>query len=57
MPNYRYRCLKCEKVFDRLETMAAHVAKRSDAIRCPKCKSQEVARIIDVPFVKTSKKS
>jgi putative FmdB family regulatory protein len=54
MPTYRYRCVRCDETFERVESVSEHgVAKP----RCPKCGGEEVVQI-PAPFVAvTGKKS
>ena len=54
MPTYQYRCEKCRKRFDRVESIREHGTKR---IRCPSCKSTRVEQQLGGFFAKTSKKS
>ena len=54
MPLYEYVCKKCEKKFSEVLTIKEHDTKK---IVCPKCKSDEVEKVIE-PFVAvTAKKS
>lgn len=54
MPLYEYTCNNCQKKFSEVLTIKEHEAKK---IRCPKCKSEDVEKVIE-PFVAvTSKKS
>ena len=54
MPVYEYVCRKCHKKFMEVLSIREHDTKK---IKCPKCQSQEVDKVIE-PFVPvTSKKS
>jgi len=54
MPTYEYRCHDCERVFDRVESLAAHGDKNP---RCPNCKSKNVEQVLTTFFAKTSHKA
>ena len=54
MPTYQYRCGKCGKTFERVETMSDHGAKRPT---CPACRSRKVEPQLSAFFAKTRKKS
>ena len=54
MPFYEYICRKCHKKFSATLTIKEHDTKR---IRCPKCKAQDVAKVIEPFTAVTSKKS
>jgi putative FmdB family regulatory protein len=54
MPDYGYRCKKCNKKFSAIHTFAEHDDAR---VRCPKCKSRSVERTITAFFAKTSRKT
>ncbi len=41
MPTYEYRCLKCKKKFEKLQSMSEPPVKT-----CPKCKGNSVERLI-----------
>ena len=54
MPTYRYRCVRCDETFERVESVSEHGAAKP---RCPKCGGEEVVQV-PAPFVAvTSKKS
>jgi len=58
MPEYDYRCADCEHTFSLELTITEHMEKeRKHEIRCPKCDSHNVRRVIGAVFVTTSKKS
>ena len=38
MPTYQYRCEKCGKKFERIETISEHEALK---LKCPKCGSKK----------------
>lgn len=40
MPNYEYRCAKCQKKFELMRS----IAKRDDATVCPHCKATKAVR-------------
>lgn len=54
MPTYVYRCEQCNESFEQVETMSEHGTSRP---KCPKCGSDQIARV-PAPFTaKTAKKS
>jgi putative FmdB family regulatory protein len=55
MPNYDYQCTKCHKKFVEQQTYEEH--DRGKEVKCPKCGSMKVERVISAIFAKTSKKS
>jgi len=54
MPTYEYECRKCGRRFSLAMSMEDHDKKK---VRCPKCKSESLKRLIESVFVTTSKKS
>ena len=54
MPTYQYRCEKCGKSFERIETITDD--ERAKA-KCPKCDSKKVTQVPGHVHVVTSKKS
>lgn len=54
VPTYQYRCEKCGKTFERIESMAEHENAKS---KCPKCDSKNVIQVPGRIHVVTSKKS
>lgn len=54
MPVYEYRCKKCGKSFELIETVSEHDPAK---VRCPDCKSKSVERLWSQVFTVTSKKS
>jgi putative FmdB family regulatory protein len=48
MPSYDYQCLKCGNIQEELHPMAGP----SEKIKCNKCRSTKVKRIISAPYVK-----
>jgi len=54
MPNYDYRCSKCNKDFTALLSMKEHDAKKA---KCPKCGGRKLEQVISSFMVKTSRKS
>lgn len=58
MPQYDYRCENCRKEFTVVLSLAEHDAKdKKHRVRCPKCDSVKVRRVIQSVFVTTSRKS
>ena len=55
MPDYDYRCADCRKKFTMKQTFEEH--DRRSRVKCPKCGSGKVERVIAAVFAKTSKKS
>ena len=55
MPDYEYRCTKCEKTFTVRETFEQHDRHRK--VRCPECNGVEVERVLTPVMGKTSRKS
>ena len=53
MPIYDYRCLECRKRFSVRHSITKHESAR---VKCPKCESRKVERLIGAVFAKTSKK-
>jgi putative FmdB family regulatory protein len=54
VPTYQYRCEKCGKAFERIESMAEHENAKA---KCPKCDSKKVTQVPGRIHVVTSKKS
>jgi putative FmdB family regulatory protein len=54
MPSYAYRCKKCGKPFTLTMPIREHEKKR---VRCLKCGSNQVAKLVQSFNVTTSKKS
>jgi len=54
VPTYQYRCEKCGKTFERIESMAEH---ENATPKCPKCDSKKVTQVPGRIHVVTSKKS
>lgn len=54
MPTYQYRCVKCGKTFDRVESMAEHGKKKP---ACPGCGSRKTEPLLSAFFAKTARKS
>jgi putative FmdB family regulatory protein len=54
VPTYQYRCEKCGKSFERIESMAEHENAKA---KCPKCDSKKVTQVPGRIHVVTSKKS
>lgn len=42
MPIYEYKCNECEEVFEQLTTSV----KDSPKVQCPKCKSENVSKLM-----------
>ena len=55
MPDYDYKCTECRKTFTEKLTFQEH--DRGRGVKCLKCGSEKVERIISAVFAKTSKKS
>jgi putative FmdB family regulatory protein len=55
MPDYDFKCTECRKTFTVTQTFEEH--DRDKRIKCPKCGSRKVDRVIGSVFAKTSKKS
>lgn len=53
MPIYAYRCQKCGRDFEIVESIGQHGQKKH---RCPACKSPRVERILGPVTAKTSRK-
>ena len=54
MPLYEYICEKCQTKFGEVLTIKEHDTRK---IRCPKCKSEQLAKIIEALVAVTSKKT
>jgi len=54
MPVYEFACLNCKKKFSETLALAEY---DPEAIRCPKCGSENVERRWSSVYVETSKKS
>ncbi len=54
MPLYEYACRKCGQKFSEVLTIKEHDTKK---VRCPKCQSEEVEKVIEPFFAKTARKS
>lgn len=54
MPNYEYKCSKCNKTFSVVLGIKEH---GSTKVTCPDCGGQQVEQLISTFFSKTSKKS
>ena len=54
MPNYDYRCLKCNKDFTSVLSVTSHDARKA---KCPKCGGKKLEQLIASFMVKTSRKS
>jgi putative FmdB family regulatory protein len=58
MPEYDYKCGSCKSEFTVHLSMSEHDKKaRKHRIRCPKCESTDVRRLIGSFSVMTAKKS
>jgi putative FmdB family regulatory protein len=55
VPDYDFKCAQCRKRFTVTETFEQH--DHHKRVKCPKCGSQKVERVIGSVFAKTSKKS
>lgn len=54
MPLYEYICKTCHKKFGEVLTIKEHGTKK---VRCPKCKSEDLEKVIEPFFAKTSSKT
>ena len=54
MPLYEYVCRKCGEKFAEALTIKEHDTKK---VRCPKCQSAELQKIIEPFFAKTARKT
>ena len=54
MPYYEYICKKCENKFGEVLTVKEHETKK---IRCPKCQSKELEKVIELFTPITSTKT
>jgi putative FmdB family regulatory protein len=54
MPLYEYFCKKCKKKFGEILTVKEHDTRK---MRCPKCKSEDMEKVIEPFTAVTSKKS
>jgi putative FmdB family regulatory protein len=45
MPIYEYECKKCKFVFE------SYVLTSEERVRCPKCESDEVIKIVSAPNI------
>ena len=54
MPTYQNRCEKCGETFEQVETISEHGTARPP---CPKCGSDQVARVPTAFVAVTGKKS
>lgn len=55
MPLYEYDCRKCKKRFTMILRMAE--LDKTKSVRCPRCSSTDVQKVIEPFFAVTSKKS
>jgi putative FmdB family regulatory protein len=55
MAYYEFECQKCHQTFTVKQTFAEH--DRGARPKCPKCRSQKVARLVTAVHLQTSKKS
>jgi putative FmdB family regulatory protein len=54
MPLYEYVCRKCHHKFGEVLTLKEHDTKK---IRCPKCHSENLQKVIEPFFAKTASKT
>jgi len=54
MPLYEYICKKCQTRFAEVLTIREHENKK---IQCPKCRSEELEKVIEPFFAKTASKT
>jgi putative FmdB family regulatory protein len=57
MPVYDYECRMCGGEFQVVESISKHEKSARKLPKCPKCKSDDVRRVLTGAFVKTGKKS
>ena len=55
MPYYDYKCNECGKTFTRQHTFEEY--DKGKPVKCPKCGTRKVQRLIGSVMAKTSKKS
>ena len=53
VPTYQYRCAKCEKAFERTETISEHEVAKP---QCPKCGSKKVSAVPGRVYVVTQER-
>ena len=54
MPIYEFKCNSCGHDFDIVESFQEHDKHKE---KCPKCKSEDIERVLSAANVQTSKKS
>lgn len=54
MPLYEYICSKCHKKFSEVLSIKEHDIK---VIHCPKCRSEQLEKVIEPFFAKTASKT
>lgn len=54
MPLYEYICKKCHKKFSEVLSITEHETKK---VRCPKCQSHDLEKVIEPFFPKTTSKT
>lgn len=54
MPLYEYVCRKCHKQFAEVLTIKEHDSKK---VCCPRCKSNDLEKVIEPFFAKTASKT
>ena len=54
MPLYEYICNGCKKLFSEVLTIKEHETRK---IRCPKCQSRKVEKVVESVNVLTARKS
>jgi putative FmdB family regulatory protein len=54
MPLYEYICKNCHELFSETLTIQEHETKN---IQCPKCQSEDLEKVIEPFFAKTSSKT
>jgi len=55
MPYYEFKCSQCGEKFSEKQSFEEH--DQGKRVKCPKCRSQKVERVISSVLAKTSKKS
>jgi putative FmdB family regulatory protein len=54
MPLYEYICKKCHKKFSTILTVHEHDTQK---VQCPRCKSEDLEKVIEPFFAKTASKT
>ena len=54
MPEYSYRCRKCEALFSRREKMSEHGTSK---VPCPECRSTDTESVLSAAYPRLPRKS